>query len=250
MDSTWWRNICLLDNNVKIYEEGEVKVVGNGQLTSFWHEVWVGNQSLATRFPRLFSVSEQQQWKISQMGRIVVTGWRWDLVWRREFFAWEVPMYQQLCDLIDGFQPVPQNDIWRWKADPEVGLTAKSAYQSLLLLQRQGEGMTQLQKYSLDTIWKSAAPSKVIAFTWQLMLDRILTKDNLILRGIHCDGGMACPLCNSNNETSVHLFLHCGIAARVWYEIAWWVGQELILPPTVCQSFSMFIGCGAGKKGR
>jgi hypothetical protein len=84
------------------------------------------------------------------------------------------------------------------------------------------------------------APSKVIAFSWQLILNR----------GIQCDEGMVCPLCNSTAETACRLLLRCRIAATVWYEIVRWVGQNLMLPPTVCHSFSMFVGSGARKKGK
>jgi hypothetical protein len=247
--STWWSNICLLDNNVRLFDDGVDKIVGNMQRTSFWQEAWVGNQSLAARFPRLFSVSMQQQGMISQMGRMEASSWQWNLFWRREFFEWEVPMFQELLGLIEGFQPLQEEDRWRWKADPDVGLTAKSAYQTLLLLQRQEGELSMLQKYCFNNIWKSVAPSKVIAFTWQLLLDRIPTKNNLILRRIACDGGTVCPLCNGYDESSIHLFFHCEFAAKVWYEIVKWVGQALMLPPTVSNSLSMFIGCGAGKKG-
>jgi hypothetical protein len=43
------------------------------------------------------------------------------------------------------------------------------------------------------------------------------------------------------------MFLHCGISAKIWYEIARWIGHELILPPSLGHSFSMLVGCGTGK---
>jgi hypothetical protein len=38
MGSTWWRNICLLDSNVRLFEEGVDKIAGNGQLTCFCYD--------------------------------------------------------------------------------------------------------------------------------------------------------------------------------------------------------------------
>jgi hypothetical protein len=58
--SVWWRNICLLDKDVGLFANDVYKVMGNGNDTSFWIDVWAGNQSLATRFPRLFSILLQQ----------------------------------------------------------------------------------------------------------------------------------------------------------------------------------------------
>jgi hypothetical protein len=46
------------------------------------------------------------------------------------------------------------------------------------------------------------------------------------------------------------LFLRCEIAARIWYEILAWIGQFTPLPPNLNLSFAMFVGFGAGKKGR
>ncbi|MCI28346.1 hypothetical protein A2U01_0049546, partial [Trifolium medium] len=107
---------------------GVSKKLGNGRLTDFWNERWVGNQSLRACFPRLFSMSTQQYSKISEMGRMGVDGWRWDLTWRREFFAWEEPIFQEFLAVIDGFQQGDQQDSWRWISDPDEGFTAKSAY--------------------------------------------------------------------------------------------------------------------------
>jgi hypothetical protein len=152
---------------------------------------------------------------ISQMGRIEASSWQWNLFWRREFFEWEVPMFQELLGLIEGFQPLQEEDRWRWKVDSEVGLTAKSTYQTFFLLHRQEGEHSLLQQYCFNNIWKSVASSKVVAFTWQLLLDRIPTKNNLILRGIAYDSGTVCPLCNGYNESSIHLFFHGEIAAKV-----------------------------------
>ncbi|CAJ2667421.1 unnamed protein product [Trifolium pratense] len=44
--------------------------------------------------------------------------------------------------------------------------------------------MDHLRNFVFSNIWKSDAPSKVVAFSWQLMLNRIPTKANLTLRGI------------------------------------------------------------------
>jgi hypothetical protein len=79
------------------------------------------------------------------------------------------------------------------------------------------------------------------------MLDRIPFKQNLALRGFHTGNEELCSVCNSKLETSVHLFRHCDFSAKIWYKIANWIGHDLILPPSLGHSFSMFVGCGLGK---
>jgi hypothetical protein len=38
--------------------------LGNGAITSFWHENWIGNEPLSVTFPRLFSLSTTKEAKI------------------------------------------------------------------------------------------------------------------------------------------------------------------------------------------
>ena len=52
-----WERILAADAKLRekgiIKEEVLEKVVGDGRQTSFWKDVWVGDCSLASRFPRL-----------------------------------------------------------------------------------------------------------------------------------------------------------------------------------------------------
>lgn len=60
--------------------------VGNGVGTSFWHEQWFGNSNLKVVFPRLFSLSEQKEASVEEMGWWDGDVWRWRWHWRRIFF--------------------------------------------------------------------------------------------------------------------------------------------------------------------
>jgi hypothetical protein len=247
LSSSWWRNICLLGNNGGWFESGISKMLGNGINTNFWTDTWLGETSLANQFPRLFSISLQQCNTVNQMGIFEGADWRWVLNWRRNFFSWEVPLYHDFLAAITFFQPRDCDDSWQWRADPAVGFTAKSAYYSLIKCQPPGTQLSDLQKLVFTGIWKSASPSKVSAFSWQLLLNRIPTKDNLALRGVDTGNGLLCVACNCTLETSLHLFLHCGIAAQVWYAIARWISHDLPLPPSIFHSFVMLVGCGINK---
>jgi hypothetical protein len=77
----------------------------------------------------------------------------------------------------------------------------------------------------LAQIWESSAPSKVIAFSWQLLLDRIPTRKNLDFRGCLSQGmPWECLRCVGKEENSTHLFLHCPSAMLVWGEVFKWLG--------------------------
>jgi hypothetical protein len=79
--------------------------------------------------------------------------------------------------------------------------------------------LTPVQSFAFKIVWKSAAPSKVRAMAWQLLLDRIPTKENLYRRRIIGAEEALCPMCAGAVESSNHLFLHCDFAANVWYAI-------------------------------
>lgn len=75
-------------------------------------------------------------------------------------------------------------------------------------------------------------PSKVVAFAWKVLLNRIPTKVNLRVRNIlPLDGSEMCVLCNRREETCVHLFIHCDFANSVWRRVMTWVDYDFITPP-------------------
>ncbi|CAJ2631518.1 unnamed protein product [Trifolium pratense] len=101
-------------------------------------------------------------------------------------------------------------------------------------------------------IWESPAPSKVIAFSWQLLYDRVPTKVNLLLRGvIHHGGGEGnCVWCVDFRESSSHLFLRCKMALEVWYAIFKWLGVVIVMPPNLFHLFYCLSEAATNKKVR
>jgi hypothetical protein len=100
--------------------------------------------------------------------------------------------------------------------DSEGLFSVKSAY-SLLFSEVSGE-VDSVGRVNpvFEWIWKSPAPSKLIAFSWQLIHNRIPTKDNLARRGIL--GGVIhgnCVVCAGMLELATHLFLHCDFAFSI-----------------------------------
>jgi hypothetical protein len=246
--STWWRDICMLDKNNNWFVEGVEKCVGNGNLTLFWSDVWVGNQSLHDRFPRIFSILNQQTAVISSMGEWVGGVWRWVITWRREFFAWEVPIFREFMDLVQQFVPSNRDDIWLWREDRIEGFSVKSCYFLLLRNFRILRTLDPCSKFAFSHIWNCGIPSKISAFSWQLLLDRIPTKENLRKIGIIHHHHSVCIFCNDSMESALHLFLHCDKVAKMWYEIMYWLGVVIIVPPNIASALACLVDCGKGKK--
>lgn len=63
--------------------------MGDGGLTRFWEESWVGGEILRVTFPRLFQLSNDKSGLIKDMGSWVGERWVWSWNWRRELFERE-----------------------------------------------------------------------------------------------------------------------------------------------------------------
>ncbi|GLU05004.1 hypothetical protein SLE2022_221290 [Rubroshorea leprosula] len=104
--------------------------------------------------------------------------WVWRFPWRRPLRAWEEDKLQQLEKSIKDKKLVQDADAtWSWRLDARGKYTARSAYKQLA--KKDGNRLLDYKK-----LWGAHVPSKVSAFTWQLLLDRIPVKVNLTRHGI------------------------------------------------------------------
>jgi hypothetical protein len=252
--SNWWKNIISLDKEVagKNWIVDSVRRrVGNGVTTSFWSSNWIGNDPLRVTFPRLYSLSNQKEGKVADF--LVDQGGSkvWTFVWRRNLFQWEYELVSNLLNLLEPVVLSTVEDCWCWVPEPEKGFSVNSAYKLLsenLLIEGELDG--DLERV-LDDIWSSSAPSKVIAFSWQLLYDRIPTRSNLDVRGIiGPELPWECVGCVGKIESSIHLFLHCPSVMKVWQEIFKWLSVEIVIPPSLTILFDVLKASARNRKIR
>ena len=84
-------------------------------------------------------------------------------------------------------------------------------------------------------VWHTDSIPKVNSFIWILLHNKLLTTENLRKRGIN--GPSRCALCNSDEETISHLFLHCNFSLLVWRSVLP-PGMALNFPDLVVQLFA------------
>jgi hypothetical protein len=172
------------------------------------------------------------------------------LPWRRNFFVWEEALYRELLDLLSRVLIKDEVDRWYWKPGNGDGFTVKSTYVFLDRTLISTLPRPPVESFALKFIWKSGVPSKVCALAWQLLLDKLPTKNNLLRRDVIRVDDAYCPFCNLEVESACHLFLHCSYTARIWYDITRWYGVISVLPPSVPLSFVGLVGCGSNRKRR
>jgi hypothetical protein len=64
------------------------------------------------------------------------------------------------------------------------------------------------------SIWRSKASPRVAFFAWTAARGKILTLDNLRMRGMVVVN--RCWLCESDGELVDHFLLYCGAASALW----------------------------------
>lgn len=154
------------------------KRLGVGNSIRFWKDTWLGGDPLEVVFQRLFVVSEMKNDFISAFGCWENGVWVWDFKWRRQFFAWEEDLLLEFENLIKPIVLHQREDTWTWKPHASGLFNTNSAYEVLLNNENHGVMLADVEVKAFRLLWKSKAPLKVVAFSWQLLLDRLPTKIN------------------------------------------------------------------------
>jgi hypothetical protein len=251
--SSWWKDIVNLEGfgENSWFNSEVVRRVGNGLSTSFWNDIWIGNLPLRVSYPRLFSISTQKEESVGSVGEALNHGIEWSFGWRRTLFVWEEHLLADLQEDLRDFRFVDEEDGWRWRLEEDGCFSVKSMYEKLQGLMLVDEMVAEDEKLVFSQIWKSPAPLKVVAFSCRLLLDRIPTRVNLQVRNVlPLEAPLACVLCESGEETSNHLFLHCSVASTVWMKISNWLDFNFLIPPNLFTHCLCWNGWERNKKVR
>lgn len=74
-------------------------------------------------------------------------------------------------------------------------------------------------------LWKAIIPPKIKSFAWQLMHDRVPTKENLLKCNIITEARF-CELCGTKPESFDHILLKCNEASNLWSLCYQWRGIQ------------------------
>jgi len=189
-------------------------------------------------FPRLFSISTQKEAKVGDMVSLLDGVCVWNITWRRNPFLWKINIIDNMLALLEGVVLGSEEDRWVWLPDEGGTFSVKSSYSVLEAITLLEEDTSTLEEGVFSLLWKSPAPSKVVAFSWSLLLDLIPTRVNLAIRNIlQPDSSLLCVLCENRVESATHLFLHCEVSSFIWREDLNWLEFNFITPHNLFTHF-------------
>lgn len=151
-------------------------------------------------------------------------------------FDTEVGMAISFLNDVDSKQIHPQrSDVWVWEADSSGHYSARSAYSMMREVLYEGT-----EDSAFEELWKVKAPSKVLAFAWRLLRDRLPTRANLHKRQVEVND-RRCLFCNRLEEDAGHLFFHYSKITPLWWESMSWVKIVGPFPQIPKHHFLQFI---------
>ncbi|XP_016206964.1 uncharacterized protein LOC107647403 [Arachis ipaensis] len=178
-----WKDICQLqlkDSNVRDKMiTGLSMEVGDGRRTLFWEDVWLQGGSLKLRFPRLFSISNQQGSVIGDCGFWDGLEWVWNFQWRRGLYQWELELLNRLHEAL---RPInlasDKQDRLVWKYGKE-GIFSTNSFVQVVQSETISEDITSFS--FTRTIWKGVVNRNeernrwlrcFFAVIWNIWLER------------------------------------------------------------------------------
>ncbi|GJT14880.1 RNA-directed DNA polymerase, eukaryota, reverse transcriptase zinc-binding domain protein [Tanacetum coccineum] len=198
------------------------RIIGNGDSTKFWDDLWCGEQLLKYKFHRIFMLDSDRDCLVAN--RIPLSNWH-SVFRRNPRGGVESFQFEALQDALKDVVLSDHRDSWKWSLDNSAGFSVASVRRlidSRILVIDQNA-----------TSWNRCVPNKVNVFLWRLSLNKLPFRVNLDRKGIDV-GSVLCLICQDDVESVNHIFFSCEMAKVLWDLLAkWW---ELDIP--VCANIS------------
>lgn len=119
-------------------------------------------------------------------------------------------MFLQSCGIMRGGQ---SDHLYWFMPSVPAPVRVKDIYSELIIIKVSGTA-SMFPK----ALWKTGCLPRMIFFAWVLFNNRNLTWENLRKRCWH--GPSRCSMCESDEETNLHMFFQCISTQEIWYELA------------------------------
>ncbi|XP_019418539.1 PREDICTED: uncharacterized protein LOC109329320 [Lupinus angustifolius] len=177
--------------------ENSIWLLGNGSNIRYWGDNWLGKTLVD-----LLGIPNQ----ISSALLAKIPDFIQDSAWIIP--SWLTRIHPEVCHRIlrthIPASHLPDKLVWLHTNDGN--LTSKDAYKFTKTAQQEDN--------MCNSLWSISIPPSRSFVTWRLYKNRMPTDENLKMRGMVLPS--TCNLCCSNEESSAHLFFHCGFANLIW----------------------------------
>ncbi|XP_071723852.1 uncharacterized protein [Rutidosis leptorrhynchoides] len=218
-----WNEILKTGNNFNAlglpFRSFFVKDLGDGEATSFWKDVWIGNEVLKDKFKRLSRFDNDINASVKD--RVIWDGAKgagnWS--WAREPFERAKDELEGLTKLISGAVLHPEKkDAWRWALGTNGLFTTKALTDMI------NSGLLTSSDSNCETLRNKLVPKKVEVFVWRARKLRLPVLVELDKRGIDLHS-VRCPLCDEDIETVNNSLILCKHVFAVWSKVFDWWGR-------------------------
>ena len=201
-------------------------VVGDGTHILFWHDKWVGDNSLKRLYPQLYVCSNDKKACISDVLCYQEGGNDrfWNLRFHRDFHEKELEATFSFLECIQSRIPRGGgSDTSHWCLNGNGKFDIRSYYNN--------SRRAAASNFPWKGVWKDKNPRRMTFFVWTAVHGQIFTLDNLMLRGRILVNW--CCMCHQNEETVDHLLLHCPVAHSLWVYMFQIFGTQWVMPGSV-----------------
>ncbi|GJR14954.1 RNA-directed DNA polymerase, eukaryota, reverse transcriptase zinc-binding domain protein [Tanacetum coccineum] len=196
----------LLKININLDNIFKIKL-GDGQSTSFWNDIWIGDMPLVVSFPRLHRLDINPDCLICDRNPIA----------RASLSA-----LATTSDVTHHFVQLTNNGSMSPYLPPGWECTIDTSRRFSVKGMRSFITSMSHSISSTATLWNKVVPLKININTWRVLNGRMATRANLDRRGVDLDS-VRCPICDDAVETEKHLFVDCKIARDTWINVLnWW----------------------------
>ena len=186
------------------------RIVGDGRKTRFWEDAWIKDKPLCLIFPRLYNLTFCKHVTVAKVFTLEFNCIRF----RRCLHGETLDMWNKLLDMCGQVILSDKPDKVKWLLTNSGSFSVKSLYHYLIARQ---------VVFPFKKLWRMKMPLKVKAFSWLVIKNRILTKDNLSKKG--WKGAKFCEFCDCEESVN-HLFFSCSLAKFLWNIVGCALGSQ------------------------
>ncbi|GJR12103.1 RNA-directed DNA polymerase, eukaryota [Tanacetum coccineum] len=213
--SSTWLNIVtefsMLKNQGMDLLSFMKKKVGDGQDTFFWEEVWMGDMTFKSRFPRVYALESDKKITVAAKMNHNVLGFS---LRRAPRDGVEMEQFRDMIAILEGVELPAMHDRWIWSLVGSGEFSVASA--------RKFIDDHRLTGSPHKTRWVKVVPIKINVMAWKVRFDFLPTRLNLSRRGLELQS-ILCPNCNKEVESTSHIFFACSMVRDLYRKIAsWW----------------------------